>query len=115
MNPRLSHWREVSCIFPMSSILVSLIASEYPLFILMKCSHKVSSLGFIGDPSDGIGYIDLSGFASDAGREVRYAIRALQHGSSQIAASDSDIRDDWGLVATDPTKLKVSINVLNLK
>jgi C-terminal processing protease CtpA/Prc len=64
--------------------------------------------GFIGDPIDGIGYIDLSGFANDAGREVRYAIRALQHGSSQIAASDSDARDESGLVATDPTKLKVS-------
>jgi hypothetical protein len=69
---------------------------------------SISSSGFIGDPSDGIGYIDLSGFANDAGREVRYAIRALQHGSSQLAASDSDVRDDAGLVAMDPTKLKVS-------
>lgn len=73
-----------------------------------NCSHKLSPLGYIGDPRDGIGYIDLSGFANDAGREVRYAIRALQHGSSQIAASDSDVRDDSGLVASDPTKLKVS-------
>jgi hypothetical protein len=76
-----------------------------------KNAHTIVSIslsGFIGDPSDGIGYIDLSGFANDAGREVRYAIRALQHGSSQLAASDSDVRDDAGLVATDPTKLKVS-------
>jgi C-terminal processing protease CtpA/Prc len=30
----------------------------------------VKYYGFIGDPKDGIGYIDLSGFANDAGRYV---------------------------------------------
>lgn len=33
----------------------------------------------VGSPKDGIGYIQLSGFTSDAGREVRNAIVALQH------------------------------------
>jgi hypothetical protein len=65
------------------------------------------SPGFIGDPSDGIGYIDLSGFANDAGREVRYAIKALQHGASEIAANGDSTRDESGMVVTDPTKLKV--------
>lgn len=68
----------------------------------------------MGDPGDGIGYIDLSGFANDAGREVRYAIKALQHGASEIAASDGDTRDGLGMVATDPTKLKVSHALLSL-
>lgn len=66
----------------------------------------VKYFGFIGEPSDGIGYIDLSGFANDAGREVRYAIKALQHGATQLAAGDDTIRDTSGMVATDATKLK---------
>lgn len=66
----------------------------------------VKYFGFIGEPSDGIGYIDLSGFANDAGREVRYAIKALQHGATQLAAGDDTIRDASGMVATDATKLK---------
>ena len=63
--------------------------------------------GFIGDPSDGIGYIDLSGFANDAGREVRFAIRALQHGASEYIAKEGAPRDESGMVAMDPTNLKV--------
>lgn len=66
----------------------------------------VKYFGFVGDPNDGIGYIDLSGFANDAGREVRYAIKALQHGATEIAAGDDATRDGVGMVATDPTKLK---------
>jgi len=66
----------------------------------------VKYFGFVGDPKDGIGYIDLSGFANDAGREVRFAIRALQHGASEYAASAGASRDDSGMVAMDPTNLK---------
>ena len=67
----------------------------------------VKYFGFIGDPSDGIGYIDLSGFANDAGREVRYAIRALQHGATELAAVKDAPRDESGMLAADPTSLKV--------
>lgn len=67
----------------------------------------VKYFGFVGDPRDGIGYIDLSGFANDAGQEVRFAIKALQHGASEIAAANGAARDDSGMVATDPTSLKV--------
>eukprot|EP00804_Cyclotella_cryptica_P004063 CCRYP_015452-RA/>CCRYP_015452-RA protein AED:0.36 eAED:0.36 QI:0/0.5/0.4/1/0.5/0.4/5/242/725 len=52
----------------------------------------VKYYGYIGDPKDGIGYIDLSGFANDAGREVRYAIRVLQHGAEMIARSNDDYK-----------------------
>ena len=72
----------------------------------------VKYYGFIGDPKDAIGYIDLSGFANDAGREVRYATRVLQHGADMIArANGGEIRDDEGTITTDSidtTKLKVS-------
>ena len=72
----------------------------------------VKYFGFVGDPRDGIGYIDLSGFANDAGREVRFAIKALQHGASEIAAANGAARDDSGVVATDPTSLKVCSSCL---
>lgn len=71
----------------------------------------VKYFGYVGDPRDGIGYIDLSGFANDAGREVRFAIKALQHGSELLAMKDGDgpkMNEDGKLVH-DPTKLKVSI------
>jgi len=62
----------------------------------------VKYFGFIGDPRDGIGYIDLSGFANDAGREVRFAVRALQHGAEMAAGEGSG-----SLVSVnDPSKLK---------
>jgi hypothetical protein len=44
---------------------------------------------------------------------VRYAIKALQHGASEIAAGDDDTRDGLGMVATDPTKLKVRRELLS--
>ncbi|KAL7576036.1 hypothetical protein ACA910_000823 [Epithemia clementina (nom. ined.)] len=39
----------------------------------------------LGDPRDGIGYIQLSGFASDTGREMRNAIRYLQRASEDAS------------------------------
>ena len=69
----------------------------------------VKYFGFVGDPKDGIGYVDLSGFANDAGREVRFAIRALQHGAEMAARSDNGNGDGSGssLENVDPTQLKV--------
>ncbi|KAL3786144.1 hypothetical protein HJC23_010718 [Cyclotella cryptica] len=72
----------------------------------------VKYYGYIGDPKDGIGYIDLSGFANDAGREVRYAIRVLQHGAEMIARSN-----DGGVTESDePGRITVdSIDTTKLK
>ena len=86
-----------------------------PQTIMMQRSvvhiPDVKYYGFVGDPKDAIGYIDLSGFANDAGREVRYAIRVLQHGAEMIAkANGGEIRDEEGRVTADSidtTKLKV--------
>ena len=66
----------------------------------------VKYFGFIGDPKDGIGYIDLSGFSGDAGLETRFAISALQHGATEYASSSDAARDDSGMLANDPTNLK---------
>lgn len=76
----------------------------------------VKYFGFVGAPTDGIGYIDLSGFANDAGREVRFAIKALQHGSELLAMRDGETptTDEGGLFVHDPTKLKVSIDEMKL-
>lgn len=71
----------------------------------------VKYFGFVGDPKDGIGYIDLSGFAIDAGREVRFAIRALQHGAEMLAKNDggADDRGPFNLADADPTKLNALV------
>jgi len=71
----------------------------------------VKYFGFIGDPKDGIGYVDLTGFVNNAGREVRFAIKALQHGAELLAMRDGETPtvDKDGLIVHDPTKLKVSI------
>ena len=71
----------------------------------------VKYFGFYGDPKDRIGYIDLSGFANDAGREVRFALRALQHGAEMIAREEESGPQGEGgelfnLADADPTKLK---------
>ena len=89
--------------------LILLVALSQLLGVCSLTIHHLFFSGFIGDPKDGIGYIDLSGFANDAGREVRFAIRALQHGASEYAAANGGDRDDSGMVATDPTQLKVGI------
>lgn len=65
----------------------------------------VKYFGFIGDPKDGIGYVDLSGFTNDAGREVRFAIRALQHGA-QMESAEGVGADGSGMFLSDTTKLK---------
>ena len=75
----------------------------------------VKYFGFIGDPKDAIGYIDLSGFANDAGKEVRYALRVLQHGAEMIArASNDEVSNEGGRVTVDSidtTKLKVRSSI----
>ena len=40
--------------------------------------REVKLATLLGDPEDGIGYIQLSGFAFEAGREMRNAIQYQQ-------------------------------------
>eukprot|EP00557_Chaetoceros_sp_GSL56_P006788 CAMPEP_0176494668 /NCGR_PEP_ID=MMETSP0200_2-20121128/10232_1 /TAXON_ID=947934 /ORGANISM="Chaetoceros sp., Strain GSL56" /LENGTH=804 /DNA_ID=CAMNT_0017892467 /DNA_START=3205 /DNA_END=5616 /DNA_ORIENTATION=+ len=55
-----------------------------PRTVVQIADVKLATM--IGDAKDGIGYIQLSGFSSDAGREVRNAIFALQ----QVAENASN-------------------------
>ena len=46
----------------------------------------------VGNPKDGIGYIQLSGFASDAGREVRQALMALQRAAEDASGGERSLQ-----------------------
>jgi carboxyl-terminal processing protease len=46
----------------------------------------------VGDPSDGIGYIQLSGFAQDAGREMRNAILRLQRQAEDASGGEKSLQ-----------------------
>ena len=46
----------------------------------------------VGNPADGIGYIQLTGFASDAGREVRQAILALQRAAEDATNGERSLQ-----------------------
>lgn len=46
----------------------------------------------VGNPADGIGYIQLTGFASDAGREVRQAILALQRAAEDASGGERSLQ-----------------------
>lgn len=46
----------------------------------------------VGNPYDGVGYIQLSGFASDAGREVRNAIRYLQQAAEDASGGERTLQ-----------------------
>jgi C-terminal processing protease CtpA/Prc len=62
-----------------------------PRRVVQIADVKLASM--VGKPSDGIGYIQLSGFTADAGREVRNSIFGLQKtaeangGSLQVSLS----------------------------
>eukprot|EP00522_Entomoneis_paludosa_P009693 CAMPEP_0172450700 /NCGR_PEP_ID=MMETSP1065-20121228/8946_1 /TAXON_ID=265537 /ORGANISM="Amphiprora paludosa, Strain CCMP125" /LENGTH=888 /DNA_ID=CAMNT_0013202515 /DNA_START=438 /DNA_END=3104 /DNA_ORIENTATION=- len=47
---------------------------------------------FLGSPKDGIGYIQLSGFASETGREMRNAIHFLQRVSEDASGGDQSLQ-----------------------
>eukprot|EP00980_Cylindrotheca_fusiformis_P007964 scaffold1697_cov120-Cylindrotheca_fusiformis.AAC.46 len=47
---------------------------------------------FVGDPKDGIGYISLSGFASNAGNEVRQAILGLERAAEDISNGEHSLK-----------------------
>lgn len=46
----------------------------------------------MGDPSDGIGYIQLSGFTADAGKEVRNAIQYLQRAAEDASNGERTLQ-----------------------
>ena len=54
--------------------------------------NDVKLTTFVGDAKDGIGYIQLSGFASDAGSEVRNSIIALQRAAEEASGGTSSLK-----------------------
>jgi carboxyl-terminal processing protease len=47
---------------------------------------------FLGKPSDGIGYVSLSGFAASAGQEVRQAIMALERAAEDASNGEHSLK-----------------------
>jgi carboxyl-terminal processing protease len=56
--------------------------------------RDVKLTSFVGNPDDAIGYVSLSGFSADAGREVRASILALQ----KVSESQSSTGKLEGLI-----------------
>ncbi|KAI2514222.1 tail specific protease [Fragilaria crotonensis] len=46
----------------------------------------------VGNPADGIGYIQLTGFAQDAGREMRNAILSLQRQAEDVTGGERSLQ-----------------------
>lgn len=46
----------------------------------------------VGNPTDGIGYIQLTGFAQDAGREMRNAILSLQRQAEDVTGGERSLQ-----------------------
>jgi carboxyl-terminal processing protease len=46
----------------------------------------------VGNPTDGIGYIQLTGFAQDAGREMRNAILSLQRQAEDLTGGERSLQ-----------------------
>jgi len=47
---------------------------------------------FVGDPRDGVGYVQVSGFAAETGRELRNAILALQRVAEDTSGGEAGLR-----------------------
>jgi carboxyl-terminal processing protease len=54
--------------------------------------HDVKLVTLIGNPSEGIGYISLSGFAQSAGQEVRQAILSLERATEIATNGDKGLQ-----------------------
>ena len=54
--------------------------------------NDVKLTTFIGDPKDGIGYIQLTGFAANAGSEVRRSIFALQEAAEEASSGEHSLQ-----------------------
>ena len=52
----------------------------------------VKLTSFVGKPQDGIGYIQLTGFAANAGNEVRRSIFALQRASEEASNGEHSLQ-----------------------
>ena len=55
----------------------------------------------VGNPKDGIGYIQLSGFTADAGREMRNAIFALQQAAEAATNGNQSLQVSWRYAIID--------------
>ena len=54
--------------------------------------RDVKLAALIGKAENGMGYIQLSGFTSDAGREVRQAIFALQQAAEEASNGQNSLK-----------------------
>lgn len=54
--------------------------------------RDVKLAALVGNPSDGIGYIQLTGFAQDAGREMRNAILSLQRQAEDATGGEKSLQ-----------------------
>lgn len=54
--------------------------------------NDVKLATLLGKPADGIGYIQLSGFAAEAGRETRNAILALQRAAEDASGGERSLQ-----------------------
>ena len=61
-----------------------------PRTIVQLRDVKLATL--VGKPSDGIGYISLSGFAANAGQEVRQAILSLERAAEDATNGDKGLQ-----------------------
>jgi C-terminal processing protease CtpA/Prc len=61
-----------------------------PRTVVQIADVKLATM--IGDPKEGIGYIQLSGFSADAGREVRNAIFALQRVAEEASSGKQSLQ-----------------------
>lgn len=59
--------------------------------------HDVKAVTLLGNANEGVGYIQLSGFSQDAGREMRAAITALQRKAEIASNSDSSLKVNFAL------------------
>lgn len=59
---------------------------------LLACYRDVKLATLLGDPKDGIGYVKLSGFTSDAGRQVRQAITYLQQATEDATNGERTLQ-----------------------
>lgn len=66
------------------------ITLSVPRTVVQIADVKLATL--IGKPTDGIGYIQLTGFTADAGREVRNAILNLQYAAEEASGGRQSLQ-----------------------
>ncbi|UPT68095.1 MAG: S41 family peptidase [Sphingobacteriales bacterium JAD_PAG50586_3] len=91
------------------SIKVKRDGSNQPLeFSVMREEIKINNVPYFGMVDDKIGYIKLSGFTEDAGKEVKDALVSLKATNPGIEGVILDLRDNPGGL------LREAINISNV-